>query len=65
LVTTVADPQPSAAIGMSDEAVRGWIGTFGPARAVWIEHAHPLAFVDLHVRNSRRVPTAPAPPSGR
>ena len=38
---------------MSDEAVRGWIGTFDPARAVWIEQAYPLAFVDL-ARAKRR-----------
>jgi hypothetical protein len=61
----VADPQPSAAIGISDEAVRCWIGTFDPARAVWIERAYPLAFVDVHVRNSGSCATAPAPPSGR
>jgi hypothetical protein len=61
----VADPQPSAAIGASDEAVRGWIGTFDPARVVWIEQAYPLAFVDLHVRNSGTCSTAPAPPCGR
>jgi hypothetical protein len=36
---------------MSDAAVRGWISTFDPARAVWTEQAYPLAFVGLHVRN--------------
>jgi hypothetical protein len=54
-----------AAIGMSDEAVRGWIGTVDPARAVRIEQAYPLAFVDLHCETAGACWTARAPPCGR
>ena len=46
---------------MSDEALPGWIGTFDPARAVTIEQAYPLAFVDLHLRNSGNVLDDPSP----
>jgi hypothetical protein len=50
MVTIVADPQRSAAIDMSDEAVRSLDRQVRPGPGVvWIEQAYPLAFVDLHV----------------
>lgn len=36
---------------MSDEDLRGWIGTLDPAHAVRIWQAYPLAFFDLHLRH--------------
>ncbi|AUY52434.1 acetylhydrolase [Streptomyces sp. CB01881] len=44
-------PQLAKVIGMSDEQLRGWIGTLDPARAVRIQQAYPLAFFDLHLRH--------------
>ncbi|MCF1507448.1 alpha/beta hydrolase family protein [Streptomyces glomeratus] len=44
-------PQLAKAVGMSDEDLRGWIGTLDPARAVRIQQAYPLAFFDLHLRH--------------
>ncbi|MGW7259368.1 alpha/beta hydrolase family protein [Streptomyces sp. NPDC054834] len=44
-------PQLATAIGMSDEELRGWIGTLDPARALRIQQAYPLAFFDLHLRH--------------
>ena len=44
-------PQLAAAVGLSDEALRGWIGTLDPARAVRIQQAYPLAFFDRHLRH--------------
>lgn len=38
---------------MTDEDLRSWIGTLGPARAVRIQQAYPLAFFDLHLRHHR------------
>lgn len=46
-------PQLAKAVGMSDEELRGWIGTLDPARAVRIQQAFPLAFFDLHLRHRR------------
>ncbi|MFF4574558.1 alpha/beta hydrolase family protein [Streptomyces sp. NPDC001410] len=47
-------PQLAQAVGMSDEDLRGWIGTLDPARAVRIQQAYPLAFFDLHLRHHRQ-----------
>jgi predicted dienelactone hydrolase len=44
-------PQIAQAVGMSDEDLRGWIGTLDPVRAVRIQQAYPLAFFDLHLRH--------------
>ncbi|GAA1908623.1 hypothetical protein [Streptantibioticus ferralitis] len=44
-------PQLAKAVGMSDEDLRGWIGTLDPAHAVRIWQAYPLAFFDLHLRH--------------
>jgi predicted dienelactone hydrolase len=44
-------PQLAKAIGMSDEELKGRIGTLDPARAVRIQQAYPLAFFDLHLRH--------------
>lgn len=46
-------PQLAQAVGMSEEELRGWIGTLDPARAVRIQQAYPLAFFDLHLRHRR------------
>ncbi|MFE2727158.1 alpha/beta hydrolase family protein [Kitasatospora sp. NPDC059327] len=43
-------PQLAKVIGMSDEDLRGWIGTLDPDRAVRIQQAYPRAFFDLHLR---------------
>lgn len=43
-------PQLAKVVGMSDEELRGWIGTLDPARAVRISQAYPLAFFDEHLR---------------
>lgn len=43
-------PQVAKVVGMSDEELRGWIGTLDPARAVRISQAYPLAFFDEHLR---------------
>jgi len=47
-------PQIAAAVGVSDEVLRGWIGTLNPVRAVRIQQAYPLAFFDLHLRHRRQ-----------
>jgi len=47
-------PQVATATGMSDEELRGWIGTLDPAQAVRIQQAYPLAFFDQHLRGRRR-----------
>lgn len=54
-------PQLAAAVGMSDEELRGWIGTLDPARAVRIQQAYPLAFFDLHLRRRGRLLDGPSP----
>ncbi|WP_238008515.1 acetylhydrolase [Dactylosporangium sp. AC04546] len=41
-------------VGMSDEALRDWVGTIPPARAVRIQQAYPLAFFDQHLRHRRQ-----------
>ncbi|MFF4406719.1 alpha/beta hydrolase family protein [Streptomyces sp. NPDC001404] len=46
-------PQLAKAVGMSDEELRGWIGTLDPARAVRIQQAYPLAFFDRHLQHRR------------
>ncbi|MGV9264935.1 alpha/beta hydrolase family protein [Kitasatospora sp. NPDC003701] len=46
-------PQLAKVIGMSDEDLRGWIGTLDPARAVRIQQAYPLAFFDRFLRQGR------------
>ncbi|GAA3778026.1 hypothetical protein GCM10022225_77320 [Plantactinospora mayteni] len=46
-------PQLAKDVGMSDEELRGWIGTLDPARALRIQRAYPLAFFDLHLRGRR------------
>jgi hypothetical protein len=46
-------PQVAKVTGMSDEELRGWIGTLDPARAVRIQRAYPLAFFDQHLRGRR------------
>lgn len=45
--------QLAKAIGMSDEDLRGWIGTLDPARGSRIQQAYPLAFFDRHLRGRR------------
>ncbi|MEV8517013.1 acetylhydrolase [Dactylosporangium sp. NPDC051484] len=47
-------PQIAAAVGVSDEVLRTWIGTLDPGRAVRIQQAYPLAFFDLHLRHQRQ-----------
>ncbi|MFC7532689.1 alpha/beta hydrolase family protein [Actinoplanes sp. GCM10030250] len=47
-------PYLAAAVGMSDEELRNWVGTFDPVRAVRIQQAYPLAFFDLHLRGRRQ-----------
>ena len=46
-------PQLAKAIGMTDEELKGWIGTLDPARAGRIQQAYPLAFFDQHLRGRR------------
>lgn len=46
-------PQLAKAVGMSEEELRGRIGTLDPARAVRIQQAYPLAFFDRHLRHRR------------
>lgn len=46
--------QLAAMVGMSDEELRGWIGTLDAGRAVRIQQAYPLAFFDLHLRHRRQ-----------
>jgi predicted dienelactone hydrolase len=58
-------PQLAKAVGMSDEELRGWIGTLDPARAVRIQQAYPLAFFDLHLRHRGTCSTDRARPSPR
>jgi len=41
---------PQLADLMSEEDLRGWIGTLDPHRAARIQQAYPLAFFDLHLR---------------
>ncbi|SNY63963.1 alpha/beta hydrolase family protein [Paractinoplanes atraurantiacus] len=47
-------PQLAEVVGMSDDELRGWIGTLDPARAVRIDQAYPLAFFDQHLRGRHR-----------
>lgn len=47
-------PQLATIIGMSEERLRGWIGTLDPTRAVRIQQAYPLAFFGLHLRRRRQ-----------
>jgi hypothetical protein len=54
-------PQVAAVIGMSDDELRGWIGTLDPARAVRIQQAYPLAFFDLHLRHRGHLLDGPSP----
>ncbi|MEV5878782.1 acetylhydrolase [Streptomyces sp. NPDC052101] len=54
-------PQLAKAVGMSDEELRGWIGTLDPARAVRIQQAYPLAFFDLHLRQRGQLLDGPCP----
>ena len=54
-------PQLAAVVGMSDEELRGWIGTLDPARAVRIQQAYPLAFFDLHLRRRGHLLDRPDP----
>ncbi|WP_371520025.1 alpha/beta hydrolase family protein [Kitasatospora sp. NBC_01300] len=44
-------PQAAKLLGLTDEQVRGMIGTLDPARAVKIQQAYPVAFFDLHLRH--------------
>jgi hypothetical protein len=46
-------PQLAKAVGMSDEDLKGLIGTLDPARAALIQQTYPLAFFDLHLRQRR------------
>lgn len=46
-------PQLAAALGLSDEELRSWIGTLDPMRALRIQQAYPLAFFDRHLRGRR------------
>jgi predicted dienelactone hydrolase len=46
-------PQLAAAVGLSDQDVRDWIGTLDPNRGVRIKQAYPLAFFDRHLRGRR------------
>lgn len=47
---------------MSVEALREWIGTRAPFRAVPIQQAYPVAFFDLHLRHRRqRLLEGPSP----
>ncbi|GAB2592440.1 hypothetical protein Aab01nite_37600 [Paractinoplanes abujensis] len=43
-------PQLAKVVGMSNDELRGWIGTLDPGRAVRIGQAYPLAFFDEHLR---------------
>ena len=54
-------PQLAKVIGMSDEELRGWIGTLDPARAVRIQQAYPLAFFDQHLRHRGHLLSGPSP----
>ncbi|MET7421162.1 acetylhydrolase [Dactylosporangium sp. NPDC005555] len=54
-------PQLAAAIGMSDEELAGWVGTFPIPRAVRIQQAYPLAFFDLHLRHRGHLLDGPSP----
>ncbi|MGW1811418.1 alpha/beta hydrolase family protein, partial [Streptomyces sp. NPDC002078] len=55
-------PQLAKATGMSDEELRGWIGTLEPVRALRIQQAYPRAFFDLHLRHRRvRLLDGPSP----
>ncbi len=54
-------PQVAAVIGMSEDELRGWIGTLDPARAVRIQQAYPLAFFDLHLRHRGHLLDGPSP----
>jgi dienelactone hydrolase len=55
-------PQLAKIVGMSDEEVRGWIGTLDPARAVRIDQAYPAAFFDQHLRGRhQRLLDGPTP----
>ncbi|MEV4756855.1 acetylhydrolase [Micromonospora sp. NPDC049559] len=55
-------PQLARVVGMSDEELRGWIGTLDPVRATRIQQAYPLAFFDLHLRGRRgRLLDGPSP----
>lgn len=49
--TQMLMPQLAKAVGMSDDDLKGWIGTLDPARAVRIQQAYPLAFFDQHLRH--------------
>jgi hypothetical protein len=53
-------PQLARAVGLSDEELRGWIGTLDPGRAVRIQQAYALGFFDRHLRR-RRVPLLDGP----
>ncbi|MFJ3216699.1 alpha/beta hydrolase family protein [Kitasatospora sp. NPDC086801] len=44
-------PQAAKLLGLTDEQVRGMIGTLDPARAVRIQQAYPVAFFDQHLRH--------------
>ncbi|MFF5296997.1 alpha/beta hydrolase family protein [Paractinoplanes globisporus] len=55
-------PQLARVIGMSDDELRGWIGTLDPGRAVTIQQAYPLAFFDRHLRHRpSRLLSGPSP----
>ncbi|WP_433305629.1 alpha/beta hydrolase family protein [Actinoplanes sp. CA-030573] len=45
--------QVAPIVGMTEEALRGAIGTLPPDRAVRIQQAYPLAFFDQHLRHRR------------
>ncbi|MFB7667097.1 alpha/beta hydrolase family protein [Kitasatospora sp. NPDC056138] len=47
-------PQVAKLVGMSDDQLKGWIGTLDPARAVKIQQAYPVAFFDQHLRHHQR-----------
>ena len=53
-------PQLADAAGMSEEELRGWIGTLDPTRAMRIQQSYPLAFFDRHLRG-RRAPLLNGP----
>jgi predicted dienelactone hydrolase len=49
--TQVLMPQLAELVGMTDQQLRGWIGTLDPAGAVRIQQAYPLAFFDRQLRH--------------
>ncbi|MFK3980615.1 alpha/beta hydrolase family protein [Micromonospora sp. NPDC050397] len=47
-------PQLASIVGMSDDDLADWIGTFDPVRAVRVQQSYPLAFFETHLRHRRQ-----------